>query len=173
LCDDATFLRRVYLDVIGVIPTATETNRFLASAANQAKREKLEDILKKARAGEDFAVLLKYSEDPTLKDNNGELTLTREGRFLEFEAAAFSLGPNQVSDIIVTPFGFHIVKLMEKIPAKRTPLEDVSKNIKQKLEDDEVKKQMPDYFEKMYKEYSVEILYKPPGVGASSSTGAK
>jgi hypothetical protein len=45
LCDDATFLRRVYLDVIGVIPTLTETNRFLASSGGQAKREKLVDQL--------------------------------------------------------------------------------------------------------------------------------
>ena len=45
LCDDATFLRRVYLDVIGVIPTAKEVDRFLASAAKQAKREKLVDQL--------------------------------------------------------------------------------------------------------------------------------
>ena len=45
LCDDATFLRRVYLDVIGVIPTSTEANRFLVSPANQAKREKLVDQL--------------------------------------------------------------------------------------------------------------------------------
>lgn len=45
LCDDATYLRRVYLDVIGVIPTPTEANRFLSTAANQTKREKLVDQL--------------------------------------------------------------------------------------------------------------------------------
>ena len=45
LCDDATFLRRVYLDIVGVIPTTTEANRFLASAANPEKREKLIDQL--------------------------------------------------------------------------------------------------------------------------------
>ncbi|HEY2893218.1 MAG TPA: DUF1549 domain-containing protein [Pirellulales bacterium] len=45
LCDDATFLRRAYLDVIGVIPTLSETNRFLASNGGQAKRDKLVDHL--------------------------------------------------------------------------------------------------------------------------------
>jgi len=44
-CDDATFLRRAYLDVIGVIPTVLETNRFLASRATREKREKLVDEL--------------------------------------------------------------------------------------------------------------------------------
>jgi hypothetical protein len=45
VCDDATFLRRVYLDVIGVIPTPAEVNRFLASPAKDSKREKLVDQL--------------------------------------------------------------------------------------------------------------------------------
>lgn len=53
LCDDATFLRRVYLDVIGVIPTPNETNRFLASAGGQAKRDKLVDQL--LARNEDYA----------------------------------------------------------------------------------------------------------------------
>ncbi len=44
-CDDATFLRRVYLDTIGVIPTQTEANRFLAGKSSAAKREKLIDQL--------------------------------------------------------------------------------------------------------------------------------
>ena len=45
LCDDPTFLRRAYLDIIGLIPTPAETNRFLASTADRAKREKLVDQL--------------------------------------------------------------------------------------------------------------------------------
>src|SRR4029079_8398288 len=45
VCDDATFLRRVYLDVIGVIPTPAEVNRFLASPATDSKGEKLVDQL--------------------------------------------------------------------------------------------------------------------------------
>jgi hypothetical protein len=44
-CDDATFLRRAYLDIVGVIPTLAETNRFLAASGKQAKREKLIDQL--------------------------------------------------------------------------------------------------------------------------------
>jgi hypothetical protein len=44
-CDDATFLRRVYRDVIGVIPTVTEANRFLAAGSSPSKREKLVDQL--------------------------------------------------------------------------------------------------------------------------------
>ncbi len=45
VCDDATFLRRAYLDLIGVIPTLNETNRFLAGSSSPGKREKLVDQL--------------------------------------------------------------------------------------------------------------------------------
>ncbi len=68
LCDDATFLRRVYLDVIGVIPTTSETNRFLAAGANQARREKLVERLL-ARASDYAAHWTVFWEDALASQN--------------------------------------------------------------------------------------------------------
>jgi peptidyl-prolyl cis-trans isomerase C len=131
----------------------------LPEAEVKAKREKMDDILKRAKAGEDFGSLVKlFSEDTNVKDKGGELTFAREGRYLEFEAAAFSLAPGQISDVVMTQFGFHILKLIEKIPAKRIPLDEVAKDIKPKLEEREVLKRMPDYFGKYRKELDVVIL---------------
>ena len=80
----------------------------------------MEGLLKRARAGEDFAKLAKeYSEDPGSKDKGGEYKFPRGQMVPEFEAAAFSLGTNQVSDIVTTRFGYHIIKLSEKIPARK------------------------------------------------------
>jgi parvulin-like peptidyl-prolyl isomerase len=88
----------------------------------EAKKKQMEDILKRARAGEDFGKLAKeYSEDPGSKDKGGEYTFPRGQMVPEFEAAAFSLGTNQISDIITTPYGYHIIKLYEKFPAKTEP----------------------------------------------------
>ncbi|MBI3838253.1 MAG: DUF1553 domain-containing protein [Planctomycetia bacterium] len=67
-CDDATFLRRVYLDVIGAIPTSTEANRFLASPANAAKRAKLIDQLL-ARHGDYAAHWTAFWEDALASQN--------------------------------------------------------------------------------------------------------
>src|SRR5207245_5522008 len=91
-----------------------------------AKRKQMEAILKRARDGEDFAKLAnEYSEDPGSKDKGGEYTFPRGKMVPEFEAAAFSLQTNQVSDIVTTPFGYHIIKLSEKIPPHKVELAKV------------------------------------------------
>ena len=92
-----------------------------------AKRKEMEGLLKRARAGEDFAKLAKeYSEDPGSKDKGGEYTFPRGQMVPEFEAAAFSLNTNQVSDIVTTRFGYHIIKLSEKIPAQKVEFAKVA-----------------------------------------------
>src|SRR5260370_23096101 len=92
----------------------------LSDDQKKAKRKQIDDILKRARDGEDFAKLAKeYSEDPGSKDKGGEYTFPRGQMVPEFEAAAFSLKTNQVSDVVTTQFGYHIIKLSEKLPPKK------------------------------------------------------
>ena len=76
----------------------------------------------------------------------------------EFEAAAFSMNTNQISDIVTTQFGYHILKLSEKIPAKKMELAKVNQDIKDYLKGQIVQKQLPEYMEKAKKEAGVEIL---------------
>lgn len=80
-------------------------------------RTKAEDVLRRARAGEDFAALAKdFSTDPGSKDKGGDLGWFGESsNFLpEFKKAALALKPGQVSEIVETQFGFHIIKVEEK-----------------------------------------------------------
>jgi parvulin-like peptidyl-prolyl isomerase len=98
------------------------TGAELSDTDKATKKKEMEDILKRARAGESFKNLVgKYSEDPTAKENDGEYTFARGQTPPEFEAAAFSLNTNQISDIITTTSGYHIIKLLGKIPAKTEP----------------------------------------------------
>ena len=80
---------------------------------SKAYRVKAEEVLKRARAGEDFAKLAKeFSTDPGSKDKGGDLDWFAKGAMVaEFDQAAFALKPGEISDIVHTPFGFHIIKL--------------------------------------------------------------
>ena len=116
-------------------------------------------MLKRAKAGEDFAKLAKeYSEDPGSKDKGGEYTFPRGQMVPEFEAAAFSLGTNQISDIVTTQFGYHIIKTYEKIPAKKVEFDEAKNDIKEYLSGQTVQKQLPEYLEKLEKDANVQIL---------------
>ncbi|HJQ22829.1 MAG TPA: peptidylprolyl isomerase [Blastocatellia bacterium] len=78
-------------------------------------RKKAEEVLAKVRNGEDFAALAKqYSDDPGSKDKGGEYTFGRGQMDPDFEKAAFSLKPGEVSGPVETQFGYHIIKLEER-----------------------------------------------------------
>ncbi len=82
-------------------------------AGEAEARGKAEDVLKRARGGEDFAALAKqYSSDPGSKDKGGDLDWFGRGQMVKpFEDAAFALKDGEISDIVETPFGFHVIKV--------------------------------------------------------------
>ena len=79
-------------------------------------KDRLYQIRKRILEGESFSTLaVLYSEDPGTARNGGELGLTGKGVWAsEFEAAAFNLRDGEISDVIETEFGFHIIQLIER-----------------------------------------------------------
>ncbi|MBU0908414.1 MAG: SurA N-terminal domain-containing protein [Proteobacteria bacterium] len=100
----------------------------------QTRRAEIEKILAKAKAGEDFAALARqYSEDGSATQG-GDLGFFGRGQMVKpFEDAAFGLQKGEISDIVETQFGFHIIKLEDIQPANITPLTGAKSSIESKL----------------------------------------
>ncbi|MBI3191854.1 MAG: peptidylprolyl isomerase [Pedosphaera parvula] len=154
------------------------TGQPLEEERKKEKKEKLAKLLERARAGEDFTALTKeFSEDPGVKENNGEYRFARakddprRPMVPEFEVAAFALATNQVSDIVTTPYGFHIIKLHEKTPAQKLELAKVANDIKEALLRQEVEKQLEPYVEQLKKEAGVETKLPKPAKPDAPRTG--
>jgi peptidyl-prolyl cis-trans isomerase D len=94
-----------------------------------------EDVLKQAKGGADFAALAKkYSEDDSNKDKGGDLDYFGRGIMAkEFEEAAFAMQPGQISDLVKTQFGFHIIKLVDKKAATTRSLDEVRPQIEEQI----------------------------------------
>ncbi len=132
----------------------------LSEDEKKTKRKLADELLKRAKGGEDFSKLAReYSEDSNAKLNGGETTFARSSAPLEFASAAFSLKTNQISDVVTTSIGYHIIKLSEKIPARKEELTPkLSTDIKDYLVRQEIEKKARDYYKSLRKEAKVEIL---------------
>ncbi|MFH1487482.1 MAG: SurA N-terminal domain-containing protein, partial [Pseudomonadota bacterium] len=100
----------------------------------KASREKASKVLEKARKGEDFASLAKeYSEGPTAEEG-GDLGYFSEGQMVKpFEEAAFKMKKGEISDLVRTDFGFHIILLEDIKEARTKTLDEVGKEIADNL----------------------------------------
>lgn len=121
-----------------LLPEAIRVSHILFAVNEDA--EKTRDASVKARAlkvltqlrdGTDFAELAReYSEDPGSKLNGGEIRWTEKGKFVPpFEAAAYALKPGEISDLVRTRFGYHIIKLNEKREARQQGFDEVKGSI--------------------------------------------
>lgn len=93
-----------------------EVPQKLIDQLNAQAKQKAQDVLKKALAGEDFATLAKEnSEDPGSKENGGEYDFVKKGAFVpEYEAAIFKMKNGEISpSLIETQYGWHIIKRIE------------------------------------------------------------
>ncbi|MDR3610427.1 MAG: peptidylprolyl isomerase [Ignavibacteriaceae bacterium] len=110
-----------YKDSIGVIPDKVKLSHIYRNpkSSNEQKKKYYDfakTMLDSIRNGADFSVMAKrYSQDPASAVNGGDLGFVKRGIFYpEFEAAAFALNIGQISDIVETQAGYHIIQLLEK-----------------------------------------------------------
>jgi peptidyl-prolyl cis-trans isomerase D len=102
----------------------------------KAVQAQAEEVLKMAKApGADFAALAKkYSEDESNNANGGDLDYFGRGRMVaEFEQAAFAMKSGEISNLVKTAFGFHIIKMVDNKPEMTRPLAEVHAELEDQL----------------------------------------
>jgi peptidyl-prolyl cis-trans isomerase C len=138
--------------LIRVEPTATE-------AEKQKARARAEDLAKQAKAGADFAELArKHSADGSAA-MGGDLNFLVPGQTVAaFDKAAFSMKPGEISDVVETEFGFHIIKVTEKRDASMVPFPQVSPRIRAYLTDEAKQGRAQAFIEELKKKAKIEVL---------------
>jgi peptidyl-prolyl cis-trans isomerase C len=129
-------------------------------ASEEKKAEalkKIKEIQQKVQKGEDFAALAKtYSEGPSAP-RGGDLNYFGRGQMVKpFEDAAFSMKPNETSDIVETKFGYHLIKVVDKQPAKKIVYADAKDRINKHLKDQKLRTDRQLYFDKLKKDAKIE-----------------
>ena len=141
--------------LIKMAPDAEESKK------NQA-RKKIETVQKKVRQGEDFGLLAKAnSEGPTAK-RGGDLGYFGRGQMVKpFEDAVFALKVGEVSKIVETQFGYHLIKLTDKKAARTIPYKEVQLELEQYLKKDKEKTEIQNYIDNLKKSATIERFFKP------------
>ncbi len=116
------------------------------------------EVLHRAREGEDFAELARiYSEGPSAPEGGDLGFFRREDMVREFSDAAFALKDGEVSGLVRTPFGLHIIKMIERRGGIPRPLDEVKDEIRSRIYGEEVEKGIGELVRKLKERAEVEI----------------
>lgn len=132
-----------------LISTLDEDNKEVSKEQKEKLKEKAQSILDKVNNNEDFASLAKkYSDDKNSGKDGGDLGyFAKNEKNIEFTKEVFKLDINQVSNLIETPYGYHIVKVTDKTTVTKS-LEDSKDDIKTKILNEKYTKHIDSLYKK-------------------------
>ncbi len=128
--------------------------------ADEAKlKSKADDALKRAKTGEDFSALAKELSDDGSKENGGDLGFFPRGRMVPaFEEAVFALPPGQISDIVRTQFGYHIIKAEEHKTGRALAFDEAKAQVQEDLTREQTYARYQKYVAGLRSKAKVEVL---------------
>ncbi len=140
----------------------------------KGKRAQIEAALALVKGGEKFAdVAKKVSEDPGSAENGGDLGYFPRGRMVpEFDTVAFSLKSNEVSSVITSQFGYHILQVTGRKPAQIMPFDDVKDKLADYLKQRKASEFTRTYVADLRSSAKIEVLLPPPAPSAVSDPTA-
>jgi len=124
-------------------------------------KKKLKELHKRILAGEDFGALAKEHSQGPSNVRGGDLGFFTKGRMVKsFEEVAFKLAPNEVSGIVETQFGYHLIKVLEHQAESNPPYVEVEPKIKSQLFNQQIQQRLEPYVAKIREKAKVEIYIK-------------
>ena len=140
--------------LIGVDPSATDADK-------KAAKEKAEKLRKELAGGADFAALAKANSTCPSSQQGGDLGEFGSGQMVPaFETAAFALKPGEISGVVETQFGYHIIRLVEKKPEQKVPFSEVQSRIAEYLKGQKINTALGTFVDEARKKATIEILLK-------------
>ena len=128
-----------------------------SDSSKAEKRLKAAKILGELKNGANFEELAKRYSDCPSKSKGGDLGYFERGRMVkEFEDAAFALKPGELSGIVETRFGYHIIKVTDRKPARTIPLTEAEADVRSYLTGEKKKQAVEDYISKLKSESTIE-----------------
>jgi peptidyl-prolyl cis-trans isomerase C len=128
-----------------------------STAAGKAKaKTKADELLAKVKGGTDFAEVAKSSSDCPSSKDGGDLGFFSKGQMVKpFEDKAFSLKQGEISDLVQTQFGYHIIKVVDHKAEETIPFDQSKENIVNILKRQEEQKKMENYIKTLYQKAKV------------------
>jgi peptidyl-prolyl cis-trans isomerase C len=129
------------------------------AAAKKKARAEIDTVLKQVKAGGDFAKLAQEHSQDGSAAQGGDLSYFAKGQMVPaFDKVAFELKPGQVSDVVTTQFGYHIIKVVDHKPGRTIPFEESSQQIKQFLTEEKKGQHRDAFIEGLKKKSKIEVL---------------
>ena len=125
----------------------------------EGARKTLEDLQKRIQKGEDFSILAKdFSQDASAAQGGDLGTIPRGKMPKAFDDAAFSLQPGEVSNVVETELGFHLIKVHDKKPEKVVPFKDAEEKIRQHLANEKLRQRVNGFLSEVKKTAKIERI---------------
>jgi peptidyl-prolyl cis-trans isomerase C len=129
------------------------------AAARKKARAEIDSVLKQAKSGADFAKLAQEHSQDGSAAQGGDLNYFPRGQMVpEFDKVAFELKPGQISGVVQTQFGYHIIKVTDRKPARTVPYEEASAQIKQFLTEQKKQQHADTFIAGLKKKSKIEVL---------------
>ena len=142
--------------------------------AKDAAKKKIDGVLAEVNAGKDFAELAKAnSDDPGSKENGGDLDFFPRGAMVKpFEDAAFALKDGEVSGVVETQFGYHIIKKTGEKAERDVPLDEIKDQLKGSLTKQKTNTEVLAWVDHLKKQSTIEMTNAAPQAEAKPEAAA-